>query len=91
MEWEWHPPEVAPEVSPEVMRMLAVIQGDMGRREIQTKLGLQDEKDFREHYQQPAAALGLIEMTIPDKPNSRLQKYRLSAAGRALIAARRKS
>jgi len=71
-------PEVNPEVTPEVARMLKVIKGEMTRREIQDKLGLKDEKNFREKYLLPALSMGLIEMTIPDKPNSRLQRYRIS-------------
>ncbi len=43
------------------------------------QLGLNDEKHFREHYQQRAVKAGLIELTIPEKPTSRLQKYRLTA------------
>jgi hypothetical protein len=58
----------------------------MTRHEIQKELGLKDEKHFRENYQQVGIGLGLIEMTIPDKPNSRLQKYRLTAAGRQYLA-----
>lgn len=78
-------PEVAPEVAPEVRRMLSVLNGEMTRKDLQQKLGLLDEKHFREFYQQPAIAAGLMEMTIPDKPNSRLQKYRLTLKGATFI------
>jgi hypothetical protein len=54
----------------------------MSRETLQNALGLQDRKSFRERYLKPALAVGLIEMTIPDKPNSRLQKYRLTDKGR---------
>ena len=78
-------PEVAPEVTPEVGRMLQLVKSEMSRAEIMGVLGLRDEKHFRQHYQQAALAAGLLEMTLPDKPNSRLQKYRLTAKGRALL------
>jgi ATP-dependent DNA helicase RecG len=64
--------------------MLRVLEQEMNRVEIMKALGLKDEKHFREHYQQAAIAAGLIEMTIPEKPNSRLQKYRLTAKGRCI-------
>nr|MBF0223241.1 cell filamentation protein Fic [Desulfobulbaceae bacterium] len=44
-------------------------------------------KSFRESYLQPAMAQGLVEMTLPDKPKSRLQKYRLTDKGRDLLQA----
>ena len=79
-------PEVTPDVTPEVKKMLSCLKGDMSRQEIQKKLGLKDEKHFREAYQQSAIAAGLIEMTVPDKPNSRLQKYRITPKGMAYLA-----
>ena len=45
-----------------------------------------DRKSFRERYLKPALDEGLIEMTIPEKPNSRLQKYRLTDKGRRWLA-----
>jgi hypothetical protein len=40
---------------------------------------------FRANYLNPALTANLIEYTIPGKPRSRLQKYRLTASGKALI------
>ena len=39
---------------------------------------------FMDTYPQPALDAGLIEMAIPQKPTSRLQKYRLTPADKAL-------
>lgn len=41
------------------------------------KLRLAHRPTFRKNYLQPALEAGLIERTLPDKPNSSLQKYRL--------------
>ena len=78
-------PEVAPEVAPEVMRLLAVLTEDMDRLTLQKALGLKAEKNFRLLYLQPALRAGVIEMTIPDKPTSSKQKYRITAQGRKLL------
>ncbi|MHB1461114.1 MAG: Fic family protein [Armatimonadota bacterium] len=75
-------PGVAPEVTPEVMRVVAAIDGEMSRDELQQKLGLKDDKHFRNTYIHPALAANYIEMTIPDKPKSSKQKYRITALGR---------
>lgn len=69
-------PQVAPQVTPQVKALLAVLQDEMSRSELMAALGLSDRKSFRVRYIQPALEAGLLEMTIPDKPNSRLQKYR---------------
>ena len=48
-------------------------------------LGLADREHFRKAYLLPALEEGIVEQTLPDKPNSRLQKYRLSAKGLRLV------
>ena len=43
------------------------------------------EDHFREAYLLPALAAGFIEMTVPDKPTSSKQRYRLTEKGRDLM------
>lgn len=39
------------------------------------KLGLKAKEGFRRNYLHPAIEMNLIQMTIPDKPNSKNQRY----------------
>ena len=76
--------EVTPQVTPQVEELIIVLENEMSRFDIQQKLDLFDRKHLRLRYINPALELGLIEMTLPDKPNSPLQKYRLTELGIAL-------
>ncbi|WP_407354728.1 Fic family protein [Methanolobus sp. WCC5] len=82
--FEWILP-LNKEITPEVLRMIQIITEEMSRIDIMTALGLKDEKHFRENYQQIGIATGVIEMTVPDKPKSSKQKYRLTNAGKNLL------
>ena len=42
---------------------------------IMQKLHLKSKETFRKHYMNPAIALGMVEMSVPDKPTSRNQRY----------------
>jgi len=75
-------PQVAPQVTPQVGKLLEALQGEMSRGELMEKLRLKDRMHFRMDYLQPALAAELIQMTIPDKPRSSKQKYRLTDKGR---------
>ena len=72
------------QVTPQVEELIRVMNGEMNRQEIQNRLKLSDREHFRLNYLKPALDLGLIEMTIPNKPNSRLQEYRLTEEGKRL-------
>lgn len=39
------------------------------------KLGLKSKETFRKNYLNPAMELNLVEMTVPEKPRSRNQRY----------------
>jgi Fic family protein len=59
--------------------------GNLSRREIFAAIDMSgDTRSFNRNIV-PLLSGGLIEMTVPDKPNSKLQKYRLTNKGKAAI------
>ena len=76
--------KVTPQVTPQVKDLIRVLNGEMSRVQIMEKMKLKDREHFRENYLQEAIRKDLIQYTIPEKPNSRLQKYRLTEKGKTL-------
>ncbi len=74
---------VAGQVAGQVMMLLSAIDTRAwSRKALMEKLGLKGRDNFEKLYLAPALTAQWVERTIPDKPNSRLQKYRLTEAGR---------
>jgi ATP-dependent DNA helicase RecG len=57
--------------------------------ELMAITGRSDRTKFRQQVLDPLLTDGLIEMTVPDKPRSSLQKYRLTDKGRTWLAGER--
>ncbi len=76
-------PQVTQQVTPQVLALLQVTTREMSRQEMMDSLGLKDRNHFADNYLQPALAAELIEMTLPNKPTSSKQQYRLTEKGRA--------
>ena len=48
-------------------------------------LGITNQTRAFQRHVEPLIDAGLVERTIPDKPTSRLQRYRITDAGRAYL------
>lgn len=60
-----------------IKKLLDVMEYDIPYKSstLMEKLNLKSREGFRRNYLRPAIDLNLIQMTIPDKPNSRNQRY----------------
>ena len=65
------------QLSEYIKKLLDVMEYDVPytSKMLMEKLGLKSKEGFRRNYLRPAIDLNLIRMTIPDKPNSRNQRY----------------
>ena len=95
------PPLTKPESQPESgaqlgvqsgaqSRMAVLILGGlkkavMGKAEVAEMLGKSGRTRYLNDLMKKILDSGFVEYTIPDKPNSRLQKYRLTARGKSFL------
>lgn len=70
-----------------VQDLLAFSQVPRDRASIQKHLGLKNEKHVRARYLRPLVDAGLLELTDPEHPSSRGQKYRTTELGLAALRA----
>ena len=69
--------QVSSQVTEQVERLLTSLGDDvLSTRELMSRLNLRHRPTFRDNYLLPALQLRLVEMTVPEKPNSSRQKYR---------------
>ena len=77
-------PQKTPQVTESVERLIGTVQREASRAELQAAPKLRDRRSFIDSYLKPALEAGLIEMTLPDMPTNRNQRYRRTPAGEAL-------
>jgi hypothetical protein len=76
------PGKPTPQVTPQVLAALTAARTEAKtREELQEASGIKDREHFRKTYLEPMLESGWSERTIPEKPRSRMQKYRLTPAG----------
>ena len=67
------------------MRLLRLMSGEMTRKEVRDALKLKPATDIKNRYLDPCLEQGWIKMTMPKKPTSPKQRFRITSAGRARV------
>jgi ATP-dependent DNA helicase RecG len=73
------------DLSSDQVQVLVIAQPHRSVSELMTACGRTNRTKFRNQVLDPLLEMGLIEMTIPDKPRSPKQQYRTTQAGRNVL------
>ena len=74
--------QVTDQVAPQVVHVLGAARSDCSFADLQAAAGLKDRAIILKMHLEPLLLAGWIERTIPDKPRSSKQKYRLTEKGK---------
>ncbi len=74
------------QVTPKEAAVLTTARNPSTRTELQKSAGFRDREHFVNTCLNSLLKAGFLEMTIPDKPRSSKQKYRLTDAGKHLLS-----
>lgn len=74
-------PDKYPTSTRQVIAALHSAVSPLSRAALQQAAGLRNREHFVNEHLEPLLAVGLIDRTIPDKPHSPKQRYRLTAKG----------
>lgn len=72
------------QVSEKLAELIVGIEGEKTRSALQEMVNIKSRRYFIAEYLNPAIEQGFMEMTIPAKPQSSKQRYRLTEKGRVL-------
>lgn len=72
-------------LSRDQVKILCLCRQEQSLVAMMKSIGRQNRTKFRDSFVKPLVDMGLLELTIPGKPTSRLQKYRLTEKGRSCL------
>ena len=81
--------QVTDQVTDQVKKLLILFGNEsLDAVKLMNKLRLSHRPTFRKNYLHPSLKAGYVEMTIPDKPRSSKQRYRITSLGKKVLEKR---
>ncbi len=83
--WDEKGTKMIPKKNIYLLQILLLCLEALPLDELLNKMGYSNKQSFRERYLLPLLSENLVERTLPDKPNSKYQRYKTSNKGRLFL------